>query len=105
MIAAIVVEVATANSYSHVASMVLTTWEGARVRNGTHAPEFNSLSYHGKVKFLDGTPANSSTDGTEEWVVKIFSKQKVEDRWLRRVLGPIGWVHRKEVSLADVACA
>ena len=83
-----------------VPSMVLTTWDGARVREGEHAPEFNSLSYHGKIKTRDGLPANSSADGQEEWTVKIFSKQRVEDRWLRRVFAQVGWTLRKEASRA-----
>lgn len=80
-----------------IPSMVLTTFEGARQREDGSEPVFNSMSYHGQVRNLDGTPANSSRDGAEEWVVKIFSKQRVEDSWLRKAFGKIGWVHRKEV--------
>ena len=75
---------------------------------GARAPEFNSLSYHGKILQRDGTPANitrrgadGSEESGEEWSVKIFSKQKIEDRWLRRVFGEVGWVHRKEVRRAS----
>lgn len=88
--------------------MVLTTFEGARQRGDDSEPEFNSMSYHGRIRNLDGTPANSSKDGAEEWVVKIFSKQRVEDSWLRKAFGKIGWVHRKEVccpvSLVESWC-
>ena len=63
--------------------MMLTTSEN--VRNNGKAPEFNSLTYHGLVR-----------DG--EWIVKIFSKERVSDEWLANVLnGQVGWVFRKEV--------
>lgn len=91
-----------------VPRMVLTTWEGVREGEGARAPEFNSLSYHGKILQRDGTPANitrrgadGSEESGEEWSVKIFSTQKIEDRWLRRVFGEVGWVHRKEVRCAS----
>ncbi|KAJ7770829.1 Prenylcysteine lyase-domain-containing protein [Mycena maculata] len=62
--------------------MLLTTFEGAR--NGGPEPEFNSISYHGLIR-----------DG--EWVVKIFSKARISDKWLSKMFdGEIGWVHRKE---------
>ncbi|KAJ7462764.1 Prenylcysteine lyase-domain-containing protein [Mycena galericulata] len=62
--------------------MLLTTFEGAR--NGGQEPEFNSISYHGLIR-----------DG--EWVVKIFSKARISDKWLSKIFdGKIGWVHRKE---------
>ncbi|KAJ6501653.1 Prenylcysteine lyase-domain-containing protein [Mycena vitilis] len=62
--------------------MLLTTFEGAR--NGGKEPEFNSLSYHGRVS-------------QGEWVVKIFSKARVSDEWLSKTFdGKVGWVHRKE---------
>nr|GAT47321.1 prenylcysteine lyase [Mycena chlorophos] len=62
--------------------MLLTTHEGAR--NGGKEPEFNSLSYHGKIS-------------DSEWVVKIFSKQRVSDEWLSKMFdGQVGWVYRKE---------
>ncbi|KAI0073842.1 hypothetical protein K474DRAFT_1666124 [Panus rudis PR-1116 ss-1] len=74
---------------SVVPSMVLTTWEGAR--NGGRAPEFNSLSYHGKVKRRDGEPRE-----VEEHLVKIFSQKKIEDEWLQNMFnGQVGWVYRK----------
>lgn len=82
--------------------MVLTSWESVRSKEDSKAPEFNSLSYHGKIKGQDGLPANiTREDGTsgEEWSVKIFSTQRVDDRWLRRAFGKVGWVHRKEVSM------
>ena len=75
---------------------VLTTWEGAR-SGGASAPDFNSLTYHGLLKYQNGTVANTTADGQPEWSVKIFSEQKLEDGWLRRAFGKIGWVHRKEV--------
>ncbi|KAK0208424.1 Prenylcysteine lyase-domain-containing protein [Desarmillaria ectypa] len=62
--------------------MLLTTHEGAR--NGGKEPEFNSISYHGKIS-------------DDEWVVKIFSQGRKSDEWLRRVFrGQVGWIHRKE---------
>lgn len=68
---------------SAVPHMLLTTYEGAR--QGGKEPEFNSISYHGQIR-----------DG--EWVVKIFSKERVEDDWIDKVFGgKVGWIHRKEV--------
>ncbi|KIM26015.1 hypothetical protein M408DRAFT_198508 [Serendipita vermifera MAFF 305830] len=63
-----------------VPAMVLTTAQG--IRAGKPAPEFNSLSYHRQL-----------TNG--EWIVKIFSMQRVEDDWLLKVFGNVGWVYRK----------
>ncbi|GJE94006.1 FAD/NAD(P)-binding domain-containing protein [Phanerochaete sordida] len=79
-----------------VPTTVLTTWEAVRADPDAPAPDFNSLSYHGKILTRDGVPANSSDDGGEEWSVKIFSTQRLEDSWLRRAFGKIGWVYRKE---------
>ncbi|KAE9395928.1 hypothetical protein BT96DRAFT_942062 [Gymnopus androsaceus JB14] len=63
-------------------SMLLTTYDG--VRQGGKAPEFNSISYHGKI---------SET----EWIVKIFSEAPVEDEWLQSLFdGQVGWVHKAE---------
>lgn len=68
-----------------VPSMVLTTAQG--IRAGGPAPEFNSLSYHGRL-----------AEGRDEWVVKAFSEQELDDEWLSKVFGNVGWVHRKVVS-------
>ncbi|CAG7846092.1 SubName: Full=Related to prenylcysteine oxidase {ECO:0000313/EMBL:CCA66843.1} [Serendipita indica DSM 11827] len=66
-----------------VPTMVLTTAQG--IRAGRTPPEFNSLSYHGKV-----------AEDRDEWNVKIFSMQPLSDEWLHDVFGHVGWVHRKE---------
>ena len=73
---------------STVPSMILTSAEASR--QGAPGPDFNSLNYLQKVS------ANR-----EEWVVKIFSKKRVEDDWLEKVFGKgkVGWVLRHEVSL------
>lgn len=76
-------------------SMILTTYEGAR--NGGIEPEFNSASYHGKVRRVDGQPMD-----IDEGLVKIFSKERVEDEWLKTMFGQVGWVYRKEVSYRSV---
>ncbi|KAJ7071486.1 Prenylcysteine lyase-domain-containing protein [Mycena amicta] len=69
-------------SSTKIPSMLLTTYEGAR--HGGKDPEFNSLSYHGKIS-------------DNEWVVKIFSKSRITDDWLNKMFaGQVGWVHRKE---------
>lgn len=66
-----------------VPSMMLTTYEGAR--QGGKEPEFNSLSYHGLIR-----------EG--EWAVKVFSKERLSDEWLRKMFfGKVGWVYRKTV--------
>lgn len=68
-----------------VPRVILTT--GIRAREGGDEPEFNSLTYHGPV-----------APGRKEEVVKIFSKQRVEDEWLAKVFGgKVDWVLRKEV--------
>jgi len=65
--------------------VILTTYEG--VRKGGKEPEFNSISYHGLLR-----------EG--EWIVKIFSQQRISDEWLQNVFnGQVGWVYRKEVYL------
>ncbi|KAJ7785934.1 Prenylcysteine lyase-domain-containing protein [Mycena metata] len=62
--------------------MLLTTFEGAR--NGGKEPEFNSMSYHGLI-----------SEG--EWVVKIFSKKRISQKWLSKMFdGQVGWIYRKE---------
>lgn len=84
--------------------MVLTSYENAR--NGGKEPEFNSLSYHGKIvkKAKEGEEPAPETENVEtesqkeEWVVKIFSKVEVEDAWLRNIFGEVGWVNRRVVS-------
>ncbi|RPD56544.1 FAD/NAD(P)-binding domain-containing protein [Lentinus tigrinus ALCF2SS1-7] len=74
---------------------VLTTYDGLRQR-GHSEPEFNSLTYHGKVLTKDGEK-RVNAEGAEEWVVKIFSKQRLEDKWLEEMFeGKVGWVLRKE---------
>lgn len=93
-------------------SMVLTSYENAR--NGGKEPEFNSLSYHGKIVKKAKATTGEATEGAdtaevekvekveaekEEWVVKIFSKTKVEDEWLKNIFGEVGWVNRRVVSV------
>jgi prenylcysteine oxidase/farnesylcysteine lyase len=74
---------------SDIPPMMLTTYEG--VRSGGAEPEFNSLSYHGLVK---GGPNEEGRP--KEWTVKIFSKKKVSDAWLKKIFpGSVTWVHRK----------
>jgi prenylcysteine oxidase/farnesylcysteine lyase len=81
-----------ADDKTDVPTMVLTT----PAQNGQQ-PEFNSLSYHGLLKYRNGT---ERVDTEKEWVVKIFSMQPISDEWLKDVFrGQVGWVHRKEVSL------
>jgi len=72
---------------------VLTTFN--RVREGLgDEPEFNSMTYHGKIKKANGE-AWAEANG-EEWVVKIFSKSRVSEEWLAKMFGKVGWVLRKE---------
>lgn len=68
---------------SKVPRVMLTTKERA---NGLAPPEFNSLTYHGRI-------------GKEEWAVKIFSDHRISDEWLNNMFqGQVKWVTRKEVS-------
>jgi len=107
----------------YVPGMVLTTWERARAGEEDALPEFNSLSYHGKVRMRyeeEGTdvketgkkisgrgPAANLTElgvgeakgrdeSGEEWLSKVFSDHRLDDSWLRKAYGKLGWVHRKE---------
>lgn len=67
-----------------IPATLLTTYQG--YRTGGLKPEFNSLSYHGKVKLGD----------REEWSVKIFSEEEITKEWLQKVFsGSVGWVHKK----------
>jgi prenylcysteine oxidase / farnesylcysteine lyase len=79
-----------------VPTTILTTFEG--VRRGGKAPEFNSATYHGKAKFAKNE--THDTQKTDEWVVKIFSMERIADEWLTDVFqNQVGWVFRKEVCL------
>jgi prenylcysteine oxidase/farnesylcysteine lyase len=82
-----------------VPTAVLTSSSGARV--GGAEPEFNSLTYHGLVRGEKGT----ETEGEEkEWAVKLFSKERISDEWLRDMfMGKVGWVYRKEVCILSNA--
>ena len=75
-----------------VPSMILTSAEGSR--NGGPGPDFNSMNYLQRV-----------SPEKEEWVVKIFSKKRIEDDWLENVYGKgkIGWVLRKEVGVSQAS--
>ncbi|KAF9229709.1 FAD/NAD(P)-binding domain-containing protein [Gyrodon lividus] len=77
---------------SYVPQTILTTFEGARA--GGAEPEFNSLSYHGRVHRTD--QSGQVNDGEEEWKVKIFSKERISDEWLAKVFDDVSWVYRKE---------
>ncbi|KAG2129757.1 FAD/NAD(P)-binding domain-containing protein [Suillus clintonianus] len=78
-------------SDAQVPATILSTYEGARA--GGVEPEFNSISYHGKVRKMEGAEGDAVTD--PEWTVKIFSKERVSDEWLEKVFGNVGWVYRK----------
>ncbi|KAJ3489421.1 hypothetical protein NLI96_g2134 [Meripilus lineatus] len=71
-----------------VPGTILTSYEG--FRNGGSEPEFNSVSVHGKVRRKDGVAVEK-----EEFLVKIFSKERVEDEQLTNLFGEVGWVYRK----------
>jgi len=78
---------------SKVPTNIMTTLDG--LRRGGKAPEFNSLTYHGPVKFAK----NETHDrrGTGEWVAKIFSMERISDEWLAAMFqNEVGWVLRKE---------
>jgi len=79
---------------SRVPSMIITSAEGRR--QGGKEPDFNSMNYLQRV----------SSD-REEWVVKIFSKKRIEDTWLEGIFGKgkVGWVLRHEVSVSNLPLA
>lgn len=79
---------------SHIPRVIFTTWDA--VRHGdvnTPQPEFNALNYIDKIRTLE-------IDGVDEWVVKIFSSERIPDEWLENMFGTgqVGWVFRKEVK-------
>ncbi|KAG0699722.1 FAD/NAD(P)-binding domain-containing protein [Suillus ampliporus] len=78
-------------SNAQVPKTILSTYEGARA--GGVEPEFNSISYHGKVRRVEGDAGDAITDS--EWAVKIFSQERVSDEWLETVFGNVSWVYRK----------
>jgi prenylcysteine oxidase / farnesylcysteine lyase len=79
-----------------VPTTILTSFDGAR--RGGKASEFNSVTYHGQAKFARNE--THDTQETGEWVVKIFSLERVSDEWLAGVFqNQVGWVYRKEVYL------
>ena len=81
---------------SKAPATLLTTHDGVRQR-GRAEPEFNSLTYHGQVLTKEGEKRLTAA-GEEEWVVKIFSKERLGDEWLEGLFGrgKVGWVLRKE---------
>ena len=72
-------------------SMILTSAEGRR--HGGPEPDFNSMNYLQRVG-----------PDREEWVVKIFSKKRIEDDWLEGTFGKgkVGWVLRHEVGISNL---
>ncbi|KAL4068392.1 Prenylcysteine lyase-domain-containing protein [Scleroderma yunnanense] len=76
-------------SQTQIPKVILTTYEGARA--GGVEPEFNSISYHGRVD-----RSSDSDDQDPEFRVKIFSKERISDGWLEKVFGTVGWIYRKE---------
>lgn len=79
---------------NYIPKTILTTSEG--VQSGGMEPDFNSLSYHGRVRKTNET---GDWNEQEEWNVKIFSKQRISDEWLAEAFDHVGWVYRKEVSV------
>jgi len=80
-------------SGSWAPTTVLTSFDGAR--RGGHAPEFNSLTYHGPATFAKNETHDKQE--TNEWVVKIFSMERISDEWLLSMFqNEVGWVLRKE---------
>ncbi|KAF8710277.1 FAD NAD-P-binding protein, partial [Rhizoctonia solani] len=57
--------------------------------SGSTEPEFNSLTYHERIQRAGQPP---------EYIVKIFSKERVTDEWLEKLFGAgtVGWIRRKE---------
>lgn len=79
---------------SSVPAMILTSADGRR--HGGREPDFNSMNY-----------LQSVGSGKEEWVVKIFSKQRIEDAWLEGAFGKgkVGWILRHEVGVSNLPLA
>ena len=79
---------------SPIPSTILTSAEGRR--HGGPEPDFNSITYLQRV-----------SPDSEEYVVKIFSKQRIADEWLEEVFGKgkVGWVLRHEVGVSNLLLA
>ena len=79
---------------SPIPSTILTSAEGRR--HGGPEPDFNSITYLQRV-----------SPDSEEYVVKIFSKERIADEWLEEVFGKgkVGWVLRHEVGISNLLLA
>ncbi|KAH9914155.1 FAD/NAD(P)-binding domain-containing protein [Epithele typhae] len=85
---------------SKTPSTILTTYDG--VRHGGPEPEFNSVSYHGPLMMKNGE-RRVNAQGEQEWTVKVFSKKRVDDKWLKEMFeGKVGWVYRHEFDAYPV---
>jgi prenylcysteine oxidase / farnesylcysteine lyase len=85
------------SSGDYVPRTILTTSQG--MQSGGVDTEFNSLSYHGRVRKANET---GHWIDQEEWNVKIFSKQRISDEWLAKAFHHVGWVYRKEVGCSRI---
>lgn len=76
---------------SSISRSIFTSAEGRR--HGGPDPDFNSMGYLQQV-----------SPDREEWVVKIFSKKRIEDDWLEGIFGKgkVGWVLRHEVGVSNL---
>ena len=79
---------------SNIPAIILTNAHGRR--HGGREPDFISISYLQKV-----------SPDSEEYVVKVFSKERIEKEWLDEVFGKgkVGWVHRYKVGVSKLLLA
>jgi prenylcysteine oxidase/farnesylcysteine lyase len=83
-----------------VPTTILTSLDG--LRRGGKAPEFHSLTYHGRAKFAKNETHDRRP--TDEWIAKIFSMERISDEWLAAMFrNEVGWVIRKEVCSCNLA--
>lgn len=84
------------SSNSQVPTYIMTSYSGVR-QGGSTEPDFVALAFHGQLKNMNQDEGPFLGDHSEEYVVKIFSLQRLSEEWLESMFGDMGWVLRKEV--------
>ena len=74
----------------------MTSYNGVR-QGGIAEPDFVALAFHGQLKNMKQDEGPFLGDHSEEYVVKLFSLQRLSEEWLEGMFGEVGWVLRKEV--------
>lgn len=86
---------------SQVPTYIMTSHNRMHLGSGAE-PDFIALAFHGQLKNMNQDEGLFKGDHGEEYVVKIFSLQKLSEEWLEGMFGEVGWVLRKEVCALPV---